>query len=145
MNKAKILSAFTAVLAVIAMLSAADFSGILALFPGEHSGTIALISGTLATLGTVIRAIGDLIDDGVVNNSFKIHPLACLGALVLAVAALASCAELRGVRISGFYQDASGAKAGLSTHDGEVSGRVLVPIRDASGRQVGWGELSATK
>lgn len=91
----------TAILAIAAMLSALDLSGLINLIPGGNEAMVALISGGLATLGTILRAVGDLIDDGVVNNSFgklRMHWLTFL--LACGIAAIGSlsigCAELRG-------------------------------------------------
>ncbi len=103
--KAKILSIMTAILAVIAMLSALDLSGLISLIPGGNDAMVALISGSLATLGTIIRAVGDLLDDGVVNNSFgklRMHwTTFVLASLIAVLGSLCmSCSDLRGVNLS---------------------------------------------
>ena len=92
----KALSFITAALAVITALAALDISGIVSLIPGAHDGLVAIIAGSLATLGTILRAIGDFMDDGKVNGSygkFQCHPLAFLAAAVITLA-LSSCAGL---------------------------------------------------
>jgi len=103
--KARALSIMTAALAVIAMLSALDLSGLINLIPGGNEGLVALITGALATLGTIIRAIGDWLDDGEVNNSFgrlRMHWLTFLAACVIAALGAMSigCADLAGTSIS---------------------------------------------
>lgn len=92
----KALSFITAALAVITALAALDISGIISLIPGTHDGLVAIIAGSLATLGTILRAIGDFLDDGQVNGSygkFQCHPLVFVCALILTLA-LSSCAGL---------------------------------------------------
>lgn len=101
--KAKTLSILTAILAIVAVLGAMDLSGFLSLFPGDSASTATAISGGLATLGTIIRAIGDWMDDGQVNGSFgkiKCHPVALICAATLAVLGMSSCADMRRVNLS---------------------------------------------
>jgi hypothetical protein len=112
----KILSALTALLAIVTALAALDLSGIAALIPGDHDALVAIISGTLATLGTILRAIGDLLDDGQVNGSYgrlRCHPLVFFAAGILALASLSSCAGLR--------LDAATPWGDLSSLDGQTA------------------------
>ena len=67
---AKLLSALTAAFALVTALAAMDLSGIAPLIPGDADATVAAISGGLTTLLIIIRAIGDFVDDGQINNSF---------------------------------------------------------------------------
>lgn len=85
--KSRILSILTAVLAIVAMLGALDLSGFVSLIPGANDGMVSLISGGLATLLTIGRAIGDLLDDGKVNNSFRMHWLTFLLAVGISILA----------------------------------------------------------
>lgn len=88
--KAKLLSVCTAVLAIVALLGGLDLSGIITLIPGGNAEMLTLISGGLATLGTIARAIGDLADDGQVNGSFgklSMHWSTFLGCVLIAILA----------------------------------------------------------
>jgi hypothetical protein len=69
--KAKVLPVLTAASAIVAMLAGMDLTGIVRLFPGTSSGTVALVSAGLAALLSCIRTIGDFLDDGSNNNSFR--------------------------------------------------------------------------
>jgi hypothetical protein len=66
----KLVSTITAVLAVLTTLGALDLTGILPIIPGDHSATLTWITGGIATLITILRAIADLLDDGQINNSY---------------------------------------------------------------------------
>jgi hypothetical protein len=97
--KAKLLSVCTAILAIVAMLGGLDLSGVITLIPGGNAEWVTLISGGLATLGTIARAIGDLADDGKVNGSFgrlQMSPVTFLVAVLIAIIAgcTTSCAGL---------------------------------------------------
>jgi len=101
--KAKILSVLTAILAIVAVLGALDLSGLVSLVPGDNAAVLTYITGGLATLGTIIRAIGDMLDDGQANGSFgklRCHPLALVLAGFLVALALGSCAQMRGLNLS---------------------------------------------
>lgn len=93
---AKLLSIITAVLAVVTVLAALDLTGLVTLIPGGNAAMVTWVSGGLATLGTILRAIGDLLDDGQANGSYgklRMHPGTFLLACALAVLAvsLSSC------------------------------------------------------
>jgi len=86
--KAKLLSVCTAILAIVAMLGGLDLSGVITLIPGGNAEMVTLISGGLATLGAIARAIGDLADDGKVNGSFgklQMSPITFLLCVIIAL------------------------------------------------------------
>lgn len=108
--KAKLLSVCTAILAIVAMLGGLDLSGVITLIPGGNAGMVTLISGTLATLGTIARAIGDLVDDGIVNGSFgklQMSPITFIIAVIIAI-------------IAGFTTSCAGVDATLRSPYGSI-------------------------
>jgi hypothetical protein len=74
-------------------LAGLDLSGLTALFPAEIRGTVIAASLLLAGSKDVVVALGDLLDDGVRNNSFKMlmWVLAPIMALTLTLGLLTGC------------------------------------------------------
>lgn len=108
--KAKLLSVCTAILAIVAMLGGLDLSGVITLIPGGNAEMVTLISGGLATLGTIARAIGDLADDGKVNGSFgklQMSPITLLIAVIISI-------------IAGFTTSCTGLNATLRSPYGSI-------------------------
>jgi hypothetical protein len=97
--RTKLLSYLTVTAAIIAALAALDLSGIATLIPGDHAAPVAWISGGLATALTIVRAIGDLLDDGKPNGSFKCPAWVAIGALLLACACMTSCGTPLALRV----------------------------------------------
>jgi len=113
--KPKLLSYLTITAAIITALSALDLSGIAALMPGDHDATVAWISGGLTTLLTIVRSIGDLLDDGKPNNSFRCPAWVALGALLIACACMSSCGTPLNLRV---FDPEHGIGASYSTKGG---------------------------
>jgi hypothetical protein len=95
----KLLSILTTLAAIITGLAGLDLSGLATLIPGDHASTVAWISGSLTTLLVIIRALGDLLDDGKPNGSFRCPGPIFISALLLALLSLSSCGTPIAIRV----------------------------------------------
>ena len=95
---------------LLAFTGTADFMNLLQIFSPEAASWMA-ISGTALRFGTepIVMLIGDLLDDGVKNDSFKISMI-MLPFLFLAFLILTSC---QGLSIQSPYGNLDSAKGGM--------------------------------
>lgn len=84
--KTRILHALSAIGAAASAVAGLNLIGFAKFLPPQVAAVLAIAPPVLATIGHAAIAIGDRVDDGEANNSFRCHPLAFVGACVLAVA-----------------------------------------------------------
>lgn len=86
--KTRILSALAAVAAFLTLLGGLDLSGIIDVLPPRVATWLATALPLLAGIVHLIRALGDFIDDGKINGSFRsLLLVTLLAVLVLGMSA----------------------------------------------------------
>lgn len=88
--KTRILSVLAAVAAFLTMLGGLDLSGIIDVLPPKVATGFATALPLLAGVVHLLNALGDFLDDGKINGSFKSFLVALL--LVALTLSFASCA-----------------------------------------------------
>jgi len=89
--KAKILHYLSATAYGASFVAGLNLIGVATFLPAHIAKPVMLVPPLFGVLGHSALAIGDYLDDGVKNDSFKCAPLACLAALCVAVLSLTSC------------------------------------------------------
>ena len=89
--KLKLLRLLSGLALLAGGLAGLDLTGLTSIFPEAFRATI--LSGALILAGSkdTIIALGDQLDDGVRNNSFKLLPFLLIGVSFAAAAMLTSC------------------------------------------------------
>lgn len=97
---------------IMAFIGGADFLNLLAFFPAETAKWLMISGPALATSAKpLVMLIGDYVDDGVKNNSFKVDQLPVLLLVVgLASLLLPSC---QGLAVQSPYGSLSSSKGGM--------------------------------
>lgn|GEM_PF-1711820 len=89
--KAKLLHYLSATAYGASFIAGLNLIGVATFLPAHIAKPVMLVPPLFGVLGHSALAVGDYLDDGVKNDSFKCAPLACLAALCLAVLGLTSC------------------------------------------------------
>jgi len=87
--KTRILTWLTAIAGIATILGGLDLTEILPLLPDHIAAMLTLALPVVITVGKIAVAIGDLLDDGLRNNSFKVGLMLLLA--VLLAAGMTSC------------------------------------------------------
>jgi hypothetical protein len=97
---------------IMTFIGGADFLNLLAFFPAETAKWLMISGPALATSAKpIVMLIGDYVDDGIKNNSFKVDQLPIL----LLVAGLASLLlpSCQGLTVQSPYGSLSSSKGGM--------------------------------
>lgn len=89
--KAKLLHYLSATAYGASFIAGLNLIGVATFLPAHIAKPLMLVPPLFGVIGHSALAIGDYLDDGVKNDSFKCAPLALLAAALIAVSACTSC------------------------------------------------------